>query len=181
MGSGLAVVVVLGVLVLGSGLALTLRVVGPAEVLVVRRRGRPVRTHRAGVHLLLPGLEDAIRVPHEIEASPLVVAARTRDGLLLRIFAAASLRADDPVRAAGPDLRTRAADVLESALRTVAAGSTLADIAEHRDALAGRAAARAEEGLADLGLVLTQLRIDEADLDLTPDLLDWADRQRPQG
>ncbi|GAA0630252.1 hypothetical protein GCM10009547_37530 [Sporichthya brevicatena] len=167
------------VLALAVGAAAMLRAVGPGEVVVVRRRGGPARTRRRGLLVVLPGLHEVDRVPEQFDVTPLVVPARTADGVDVRIEGAAHVQVVDPVRATASETRSRAGQVLEAALADAAVHSWLADLARRRDSVRDRAAAAVVPDLRALGLELDTLVVDAIELNLTPDLLAWADRRPP--
>ncbi|GAA3096051.1 regulator of protease activity HflC (stomatin/prohibitin superfamily) [Kribbella aluminosa] len=112
--------------------ALEPRVVPRDRLLVVLRSGRVDRVVTAGVALRVPLLESYVWLPRASTRHPLVVTARSREGVEVRIAAEAGIEMADPAAAVEHTLHPLdlALDEIERALTRTIARCDVAALAE---------------------------------------------------
>jgi hypothetical protein len=170
-----AALIVLGLLIVGFAVTALLRVVGPGEVVVVRRRGRPVRSRSTGALAVWPGLEQVVRLETAAQNSgPFLVTAPALDGLPVRAAVSALTTVRDPLLAAEPDALAAALDELDAVVRREVASTPAAGLAQGSAALVARVRAAAAPGFATRGLRLEDVQVDAVEVALSPALLRWA-------
>ena len=148
----------------------SVRRVGRDELVLVVRRGKVARSRAAGVATRLPGLERFVRVPTHRQVLPLVVRARTRDGIEVLALADLTLAVTDvPAGAPYVEPAAAAARVAEGVLAEAVTGFSV-------DTLVG-ALGDLEAGLPDVitrkltsGSRVTGLQVTEIEAQLTPRL-----------
>jgi len=180
----IAVTVVVAALVGVILYKLVWRVAGPNEVLVILRRrdlGNPELPPRSGLRvvtgrgaLVKPGVETARRLSLAPREAPLAVDCLDKGAVPLRIKGVLVFKVGDDytsiAKAAGRFLDTPErlnADVDEAAgtnLRAIVADMTAEDVVRDRHRLGGIARDASVEAMAEMGLIISSLNIQEIDV-----------------
>lgn len=157
--------IVAGLTALGAGTALEPRRVPRDQWLVVLRSGRATRVLASGTTIRLPLLERYLWLPRAPICRPMVVAARTREGIEVRLSGDVTIQIVDPAAAAEASFTPTnlALDEAERALaRLVARGDVVA--------LAGLPTYLDVE-IAVPGVRITALEIGRIEIELTRQVL----------
>jgi regulator of protease activity HflC (stomatin/prohibitin superfamily) len=176
----LAWILAVGVVLAGVVLAM-IRVIPEYERALVVRLGRVSRVRGPGVLAVLPVVERLVRVGvRESRLDSIVVRAPTRDSVSVWVTVAAYFRVVEPVRAyvAVPNVHTRTAEAIELAVRAEVARTDLKDLAhswgQHNDRLLNET----NSIVAQWGTQVRGIEIVSIDLQLSSELLHWAERLR---
>ena len=150
--------------------AVSVRRVGPDELVLVVRRGRVARSRTTGWLARLPGLERFVAVSTHRQLLPLVVRGRTRDGVDILALADLTLAVEgvpDLVEYADP--ATAAVHVAEDVVAEVFGGFAAVTLVDNLGDLEGCLPAAITRRLAS-GSVATGLTVTEIEAQLTPRL-----------
>jgi regulator of protease activity HflC (stomatin/prohibitin superfamily) len=164
--------VVLAVTVaLGFG---ALRMVPAGHCGVVIRAGRVARLRSSGLVLVVPGVEQVAKVTkHPRSIDPLIITARTRDGVEVRLVVSVLWCVVDPTLAvqAPPDARAATEDAVERALQDLVANVDLANLLRDRNSTLARLPATALPLLSSFGVELIDVDLRDAEVRVGPELL----------
>jgi len=167
-----------GVCLLVLGVA-AVRVVPVDQLAVVRRFGRVVRVAGPGVVVHMPGLDQVTCVPRFPVHCPLVVHAMTRDGVQVRLIAAAVCRIVDPARSAGPpDPLCAPANAVEAALAHWVGQTDLAELLQARAEAEAQLPDQVSEMTAEWGVEVLEVEVSDIETRLTADVLRLVDEPR---
>jgi regulator of protease activity HflC (stomatin/prohibitin superfamily) len=167
-----------GVAIAALALAMV-RVVPEHERAVVLRFGRVARVGGPGLTALLPAVERVVRISlRESRLESLVAQATTRDDVTVRVTVTASFRVVDPVRSylAVSDLYARTAEAIHAVIRAEVSRTDLGDLAHSSTWCRERIIHEANSILARWGTELNGIEIVTIDVQLTSELLHWAER-----
>lgn len=171
--------------ILVSGLVLTglafaaIKVIPEHERALVVRFGRVSRVGGPGVLAVLPVVERVVRIcVRDSRMDSVVVRATTRDGVTVWITVAAYFSVVDPVRAyvAVPNLYARTAETIELVVRTEVERTDLKDLPRSSTWPPDRLLHQTNSIVAHWGTEVRHVEIVSIDLQLTAELLRWAER-----
>jgi regulator of protease activity HflC (stomatin/prohibitin superfamily) len=177
-------ILVSGVILLAFALG-TVRVIPEYERALVVRFGRVIRVGGPGLLAALPLVDRVVRIRvRNSRIDSVVVRATTRDNVTVWISVAAYFRVFDPVRAyvVVPNIYTRTAETIEFVIRAEIARTNLEDLARgsthRRDELLNKI----NSIVAEWGTEVRHIEFERIDLQLSVELLQWAERlARSQG
>ncbi len=150
--------------------AMSVRRVGPDELVLVVRRGRVVRSGATGWLARLPGLERFVAVSTHRQLLPLVVRGRTRDGVDILALADLTLAVEGvPDLVEYDDPATAAVHVAEDVVAEAFGGFAAVTLVDNLGDLEGCLPAAITRRLAS-GSVATGLTVTEIEAQLTPRL-----------
>jgi regulator of protease activity HflC (stomatin/prohibitin superfamily) len=151
-----------------------LRVVPAGHCGVVIRAGRVAQLRSSGLVLVVPGVERVAMVTkHPRSIDPLIITARTRDGVEVRLVISVLWRVLDPTLAvqAAPDARAATEDGVERALHHLVANVDLPDLLRDRESTLARLPSAALPLLSSFGVELIDVDLLDAEVRVGPELL----------
>jgi regulator of protease activity HflC (stomatin/prohibitin superfamily) len=151
-----------------------LRVVPAGHCGVLIRAGRVARWRSSGLVLVVPGVERVAMVTkHPRSIAPLIITARTPDGVEVRLVVSVLWCVVDPTLAvqAAPDTRAATEDAVERALHHLVANVDLANRLRDRESTLARLPATALPLLSSFGVELIDVDLLDAEVRVGPELL----------
>ncbi len=168
-----------GWVLLGTLATAAVRVVSTHEKAVVLRFGRVERLRGPGLVAILPGVERVIRISvRDRTLQPRVIAATTSDDMRVRVTATARFRVVDPISSvvARANVCTYTAKAVETVIRDCVGSTELRDLARCSPEREQQLRCEVNTVVYDWGVEVRELEISTIELQLTPELLHWAQR-----